>query len=100
MEGFIVQTCPYWGNGTTGGMGMGGLGGGGMGTWGTGFGILWPLLWLVGLVVILVIVGYVILRRHERGGSDRAVGELRQRYARGEIDADEFERRRRQLLEG
>lgn len=95
MEGIIVQTCPFWGNEGMREFGMGGPGGG-MGTWGTGFG-LWPLLWLVALLVVLVVVGYVILRWHGRGGTDRAVGELRQRYASGEIDADEFERRRRRL---
>lgn len=96
MKGMIVQTCPFWGNGDMRCVGMGGPGGGGMGNLGTGFG-LWPLLWMVALVVILVIVGYVILRWYGREGTDRAVRALRRRYAKGEIDADEFERRLRRL---
>lgn len=78
--------------GGTGGMGMGGM-------------MLWMLVWgLVGVaLLVLAIVGVVWLvrRRDSRG---HAVGEspeevLRRRYAAGEVDEDEYLRRRAGLQE-
>lgn len=63
------------------------------------------LLWvLIGLaVLVLIILAIVWLVRHLLTGagpqSDRAEQELRRRYAAGEIDADEFQRRRNDLNE-
>jgi putative membrane protein len=70
------------GGGYAGGMGGGFLGGGML---------LWPLL-LIGLLLALV---YGVGQRDE--GTDRAVTELRARYARGELSDDEFESRRATL---
>jgi len=64
----------------------------GMGWWGW---FLWPALILLGSFV-----AYSLLRRSGDGGeSDRALTALRERYARGEIDEEEFERRRQTLQE-
>ena len=69
----------------------------GMG-WGMGWGLwfLWPAL-----VLIVAGVGVYLLvaRGSDTGGKsdDDALAVLRERYARGEIDEEEFERRRRQL---
>ncbi|HXV70012.1 MAG TPA: SHOCT domain-containing protein [Acidimicrobiia bacterium] len=64
--------------------------------WGFGgFGFLWMVLFWVG--VILLVVWAV------REGSDRgqnppsALSILEERFARGEVDADEFSARRREL---
>jgi putative membrane protein len=64
--------------------------------WGFGgFGFLWMALFWVG--VILLVVWAV------REGSDRvqsppnALSILEERFARGEVDADEFSARRREL---
>jgi putative membrane protein len=56
------------------------------------------------LVTLLAIVWLIVRavgppREVERSGEDRALDELRVRYARGEISGEEFEERRRKLLE-
>jgi len=60
--------------------------------WGGGW-LLWPLLALTVLVGVPV-AGY--LRLADSGGDD-ALTVLRERYARGDIDEEEFERRRSAL---
>jgi putative membrane protein len=66
------------------------------GWWGTGLGWLWMLGGLLALVVI-PLVGVLLVGRRD-DGSDTALERLRERYATGEIDDDEF-RRRRETLE-
>jgi|Deesub1362A_J573_1020465.scaffolds.fasta_scaffold24899_2 putative membrane protein len=89
-----------------------GYGGWGMGPgmmgWGMGYGMGW--LWAVLMVVfwIAVIVGIVFLIRwlilstktpsqHGRQ-EESALDILKKRYARGEIDKEEFEQRKKDLL--
>jgi putative membrane protein len=92
------------------GLGGGTMGGGmmGGGMWG---GHMWsdgsvPGWWLlVGLLgralTLLVVlgVGYLIYRAltGSEGGPDEAMAELRLAYARGDIDDEEYERRRKTL---
>jgi putative membrane protein len=84
-------------------MGQGGMMGQG---WGL-FGIIWmlvPLLFLGGLVAVIVwAVTQLTSGRHAAGSAgvhDQSAEEiLRQRFARGEIDAEEYEKRRRILNE-
>lgn len=71
---------------------------GGMhGGWGFfgGWMFLWPLL-LLGLILYAV---YQLSGGSTGGtkGSDDALAELRRRYARGELDEEEFDRRKRKL---
>ena len=67
-----------------------------MGGWGVGWGWIWPVLVLVGLIVL----GYVGVRLAQGGRSappgsaSTARQILDERYARGEIDEDEYQRRR------
>ena len=66
----------------------------GMGGWGMG------LFWLVILVVVVVLV--LVLARGPLGGAGsgetrRPLDILKERYARGEIGHDEFERMKRDL---
>lgn len=84
-------------HGTGGYGGMMGRGGGygGLGLLGGGM-LLWPLL-LVGTALVLL---YALARRTEPDGADAALSTLRERYARGEITAEEFADRRRSLTEG
>jgi len=88
-----------WGYGDRWGM-MGGWGWGGH--WGGAFG---GILWMV--LVVLLIVGVVRLIGGPRHRPDRlddrprrsaAIDALETRYARGEINRDEFLERRRDLL--
>lgn len=67
----------------------------GWGIFGGGF------LWLPVLVVLLVLAVAAVggRDRSRDAGTDRALAELRERYARGELDEDEFEKRRRTLRE-
>ncbi|MDG5761246.1 SHOCT domain-containing protein [Natronococcus sp. A-GB1] len=74
--------------------------GGTMGGWGSWGWLFWPLL-AVGLLAIAA--AWAASRdggstaRDRTGTSGRALEDLRERYARGEIAEEEFERRRRTL---
>ncbi len=70
-----------------------------------GFGMI--ILWILGILAIIWVVREVGAGRlFPRSGGDQrstpsqdsALAILRDRYARGEIDEDEFERRKRSLL--
>lgn len=63
--------------------------------WGSGIGVLWMLL-LVGLTVAAAIfLARVLLPRSGTArGEDDALSVLRARFARGEIDEDEYRARR------
>jgi putative membrane protein len=95
--------------GTGPNMGQGGM----MGGWGF-FGMVWlllvPLLFLGGLIAVIVWAvtqlgsgGHGASGRHAPGSAgvhDHSAEEiLRQRFARGEIDAEEYEQRQRILRE-
>ena len=97
----FAQVGQYGGGGWHMGPGM-------MGDWGTGwFGMIFMLVFWV-----LVIVGLVFLVkwlfRASRGenfqargasSSSRALDILKERYARGEIDKEEFEAKKRDIME-
>ena len=78
---------------------MGGYGGG----WGWGLGMGFG--WIVPLVVIGLIVWAVIaITRSQSGGSgsagaapDRSLTILKERYAKGELDSETYQRMRKEL---
>jgi putative membrane protein len=75
---------------------MGGYGWGG----GWGFGMIGMLLWWVLIILGIVLLAKWLYRGAPRGGQasgNRAMEILRERYARGEIDKQEFEERKRDL---
>lgn len=82
-------------------------GGYGMMGWG-GFSWLWPLHFLIPLLILgLIIAAAVAAVRYSGGWEDRSVragrgpsggGILDERYARGEINREEYLRKRRDLL--
>ena len=77
---------------------MGGYGFGMSGPWGfgMGFGFIVPLL-ILGLVV-WAIVSLVRARTGGAGeGRDGALAILRERFAKGELDSETFQRMRREL---
>ena len=76
----------------------------GDGDWGWGMWLAMTIGMTAMLVTLLAIVWLIVRavgppREAERGRDDRALEELRVRYARGEISGEEFEERRRTLLE-
>lgn len=65
----------------------------GYGAWG----MLWMLLVMVGVVLLVIWGVRQMSGTGPRPGRSRAVEILEERYARGEIDREEFETRRRDL---
>ena len=83
------------------GMMAGGMWGGGMHD-GTGPGWVWlaGLLFQVGVLATIVALGYYLVRAITGdGGTDPAIGELREAYARGDLTDEEYERRLDRLRE-
>ena len=66
--------------------------------WGD-WGVHWGWMWLVWALFIGVVVWATVRLTTNRHGSsdDRARAILDERYARGEIDDEEYRRRRREL---
>lgn len=65
--------------------------------WGFGwFGFMWMALFWVGVILL---VAWTVRRPDEdvRRSGSRALEILEERFARGEVDTDEFEARRREL---
>ena len=71
------------------------MGGGMMG------GMMWPMVLMMAIVVLLVVGGIVLLvRLLSTGGSgtkSAALSILQERYARGEIDHEDYQQRRKLL---
>ena len=66
------------------------------GAWGIGMGLLMLVFW--GLVITGVVLGIRwLVTQGRESRSDSALDILRQRYARGEINKDEFEAKKRDL---
>lgn len=78
-----------------------------MNGWGYGWGMMGPFGWLVSLLFLaLIVLGILYLWRAlepgQKGGgsasgSDKALDIARERYAKGEIGQEEFERLKRDL---
>ncbi len=70
--------------------------------WGGGYGMIGGLMMVVfwGLIIALIVLAVKWLT-NDRSGGDRgkpdAVDTLRERFASGEIDEEEFERRKKVL---
>ena len=67
--------------------------------WGAGWGLLGFLhmtLWWVLLILGIVVLAKWLLSGAHRGGN-RALEVLKERYARGEIQKEEFEQKKRDL---
>ncbi|WP_424017951.1 SHOCT domain-containing protein [Halorientalis pallida] len=78
------------------------MGSHGGGMW-AGLGWLWMLGGLLAVLAVPAVVLYALTTRDSGGGGsggDEALATLRQRYAAGEIDEEEFESRRERLTGG
>lgn len=67
------------------------------GVWGIGMMFMMFLFWILVIVGLVLAVRWLIREGKERR-SDSALEILRQRYARGEINKEEFEVKKRDLL--
>jgi putative membrane protein len=84
--------------------------GGGPGMWGYGYGMPWfghilmIVFWVAVIVGIIFLIRWLVVTSRSGGhqdvsrGGDTALDILRKRYARGEIDKQDFEERKRDLL--
>lgn len=71
-----------------------------MGGYGGGLGWLWMVLfWVLLIVAIVALVRWLFISSVERPKQRTAMDILEERYARGEIDRDEFEQKKRDLGE-
>ena len=66
------------------------------GWWGWGHGIVMVLFWIVLVFVVLALMRS-LPRRSGDGSARSPMDILKERYARGEIDKDEFEQKKRDL---
>jgi putative membrane protein len=66
------------------------------GAWGLGMMVMMLVFWGVVIAAIVLTIRW-LAGQAGRSGSDRALDILRERYARGEINKDEFEAKRRDL---
>lgn len=73
---------------------------GGMGVGGGWFGIMMMLLWTVVVIAVVVAVIYWAFGGNRGREESDAMEVLRERYARGDIDEEEFRERKKQLTEG
>lgn len=72
--------------------------GGGWGGGGMGFGGLWMvLLWGVLIVGVIVLAKFLWRGSKTRSEPSKALQILEERYARGEINREEFEHKKRDL---
>ncbi len=62
-----------------------------------GFGWVFGILWFALLAWLVYALVRALGRTEAPGGGDRALELLRERYARGEIDRETFERMKRDL---
>ncbi len=78
---------------------MWGWGGwGGYGGWGHWVGGMFMLLfWAAVITGLVFLIRYLVRMGRERGGEGDALEILKRRYARGEIDKQEFEAKRKDL---
>lgn len=76
----------------------------GMMNWGYGMGWGWSIImmafWIAVIVGIIFLIRWVVLstdRRRETRGEDSALEILKQRYAKGEINKEEFTEKKKDL---
>ncbi len=74
-----------------------------MGEYGHGWGMGMGWWWIIGLIIVIAVVWMVVKSLNQNTGSTQSPGKsaldiLKERYASGEIDKQEFEERKRDLM--
>lgn len=95
LVGAMGSAAAYGGGMASGGYG-GGMMGGGWGLLGGAMG-LWGLLWMGLLIAVPLYLVSSLLDRSADDTESRSLSILRERYARGELTDEEFERHRDRL---
>jgi putative membrane protein len=72
------------------------------GTHGWGMGAFMGWWWLIGIIVFVLIIWFILKSKNIRNrpyfpGNKSAMDLLKERYAKGEIDKQEFEERKKDL---
>lgn len=71
--------------------------------WGSGFGmIVMVLIWLLFLVLIVTLIWFLIRKggkSSSKSDNESSLEILKKRYARGEIDEEEFRRMKKEISE-
>jgi putative membrane protein len=99
----VIGTQAHAHSGGYGGYGRWGMGPGMMGGYGMGWfgGILMIVFWILILVGLVFLIKWLIQStgRDKASGSDgnRSIEILKERYAKGEIDKEEFESKKKDL---
>jgi putative membrane protein len=68
------------------------------GAWGIGMMLIMLLFWSTVIMGLVVGIRWVLRQGREQQRSDSALETLRQRYARGEMNKEEFEAKKRDLI--
>jgi putative membrane protein len=68
---------------------------------GHGWGMGW--WWIIGLIVLIAVIWIIVKSMNQNTGSAKSSGKsaldiLKERYASGEIDKEEFEKRKKDLM--
>lgn len=66
--------------------------------WGLGGGIMMLLFWAAAIIFIVWVVKEIGGKNHERTNSNSALDILKERYAKGEINKEEFEAKKKDIL--
>lgn len=70
----------------------------GYGGMGMGFGMIW--FWIIGIAFLVLIIWLITRSQNQNAANNQyksAIEILKERYARGEIDKEEFEEKKSQL---
>ena len=102
----LAGLFPLAGDGLAQWGGYGGHMGPGMMGWGYGMGWLWHIImiafWIAVIVGIIFLIRWLVISAGAGGGAarseDSALEILKRRYARGEINKEEFEEKKKDLV--
>ena len=74
-----------------------------MGDYGHGWGMGMGWWWIIGLIIVIAVVWMIVKGMNQNNSASQSPGKsaldiLKERYAKGEIDKQEFEERKKDLM--